>query len=200
MILVIDNFDSFVHNLARYIGELGFERRTIRTDEISVEEALVLKPSAILLSPGPCGPGEAGISVDLVKAAAAHHIPLLGVCLGHQAIAAAFGGRIPRAPHPMHGKASAIYHQGTDLFTGIPSPFMAGRYHSLIAELPQGGPLRATAHTEDGVLMALAHETLPIFGVQFHPESVLTAHGHQLLGNFLSIAKAAPAERVRRSA
>ncbi|MGB6085174.1 anthranilate synthase component II [Parvibaculum sp.] len=200
MILVIDNFDSFVHNLARYIGELGFERRTIRTDEISVEEALALEPAAILLSPGPCGPDEAGISVDLVRAAAAHRIPLLGVCLGHQAIAAAFGGRILRAPRPVHGKASYIYHQYTDLFDSIPSPFMAGRYHSLIAELPEGGPLRATAHTDDGVLMALAHETVPIFGVQFHPESVLTTHGHKLLGNFLSIAGAAPAERARRSA
>jgi anthranilate synthase/aminodeoxychorismate synthase-like glutamine amidotransferase len=200
MILVIDNFDSFVHNLARYIGELGFERRTIRTDEISVEEALALEPAAILLSPGPCGPDEAGISVDLVRAAAAHRIPLLGVCLGHQAIAAAFGGRILRAPRPVHGKASYIYHQYTDLFDSIPSPFMAGRYHSLIAELPEGGPLRATAHTDDGVLMALAHETVPIFGVQFHPESVLTPHGHKLLGNFLSIAGAAPAERARRSA
>ena len=200
MILVIDNFDSFVHNLARYIGELGFERRTIRTDEISVEEALALEPAAILLSPGPCGPDEAGISVDLVRAAAAHRIPLLGVCLGHQAIAAAFGGRILRAPRPVHGKASYIYHQYTDLFDNIPSPFMAGRYHSLIAELPEGGPLRATAHTDDGVLMALAHETVPIFGVQFHPESVLTTHGHKLLGNFLSIAGAAFAERARRSA
>lgn len=200
MILVIDNFDSFVHNLARYIGELGFERRTIRTDEISVEEALALEPAAILLSPGPCGPDEAGISVNLVRAAAAHRIPLLGVCLGHQAIAAAFGGRILRAPRPVHGKASYIYHQYTDLFDSIPSPFMAGRYHSLIAELPEGGPLRATAHTDDGVLMALAHETVPIFGVQFHPESVLTTHGHKLLGNFLSIAGAAPAERARRSA
>lgn len=200
MILVIDNFDSFVHNLARYIGELGFERRIIRTDEISVEEALALEPAAILLSPGPCGPDEAGISVDLVRAAAAHRIPLLGVCLGHQAIAAAFGGRILRAPRPVHGKASYIYHQHTDLFDSIPSPFMAGRYHSLIAELPEGGPLRATAHTDDGVLMALAHETVPIFGVQFHPESVLTTHGHKLLGNFLSIAGAAPAERARRSA
>lgn len=200
MILVIDNFDSFVHNLARYIGELGFERRTIRTDEISVEEALALEPAAILLSPGPCGPDEAGISVDLVRAAAAHRIPLLGVCLGHQAIAAAFGGRILRAPRPVHGKASYIYHQYTDLFDSIPSPFMAGRYHSLIAELPESGPLRATAHTDDGVLMALAHETVPIFGVQFHPESVLTTHGHKLLGNFLSIAGAAPAERARRSA
>lgn len=200
MILVIDNFDSFVHNLARYIGELGFERRIIRTDEISVEEALALEPAAILLSPGPCGPDEAGISVDLVRAAAAHRIPLLGVCLGHQAIAAAFGGRILRAPRPVHGKASYIYHQYTDLFDSIPSPFMAGRYHSLIAELPEGGPLRATAHTDDGVLMALAHETVPIFGVQFHPESVLTTHGHKLLGNFLSIAGAAPAERARRSA
>lgn len=200
MILVIDNFDSFVHNLARYIGELGFERRTIRTDEITVREALALEPSAILLSPGPCGPDEAGISIDLVKAVVTHHIPLLGVCLGHQAIAAAFGNRILRAPRPMHGKASAIHHQGADIFADIPSPFTAGRYHSLIAELPENGPLRATAHTEDGVLMALAHETLPIFGVQFHPESVLTTHGHKLLGNFLSIAKAAPTKRARRSA
>lgn len=192
MILVIDNFDSFVHNLARYVGELGFARQTIRTDEIAVADALAMKPEAIILSPGPCGPDEAGISIPLVQAAAAHGIPLLGVCLGHQAVAAAFGGRILRAPAPVHGKPSKILHEAGDIFEGLPVPFVAGRYHSLIAALPDGGPLRATAHTEDGVLMALAHETLPIFGVQFHPESVLTEHGHLLLANFLKLARATP--------
>lgn len=199
MILVIDNFDSFVHNLARYIGELGFERQTIRTDEIGVAEALALKPEAIVLSPGPCGPDEAGISVPLVKAAAEHGIPLLGVCLGHQAIAAAFGGRILRAPKPVHGKPSRILHEGGDIFRELPNPFVAGRYHSLVAELAEGGPLRETARTEDGVLMALAHESLPIFGVQFHPESVLTEHGHLLLANFLKLAGATSGQ-MRRTA
>ncbi|MFN4354173.1 anthranilate synthase component II [Parvibaculum sp.] len=200
MILVIDNFDSFVHNLARYIGELGFERRTVRTDAISVTEAIALQPEAIVLSPGPCGPDKAGISMPLVLAAAEHGIPLLGVCLGHQAIAAAFGGTIARAPSPLHGKASAIHHDGSTLFKGIPSPFMAGRYHSLIAELPLGSPLRLTAQTKDGVPMALAHETLPLFGVQFHPESVLTEHGHRLLGNFLDLAHAGRKIDMRQSA
>lgn len=193
MILVIDNFDSFVHNLARYVGELGHERRTIRTDEISVEGALALAPDAIILSPGPCGPDKAGISVPLVTAAAARGIPLLGVCLGHQAIAAAFGGRILRAPTPVHGKPSRISHGGGDIFEGLPDPFIAGRYHSLVADLPAGGPLRATARSEDGVLMALCHEELPVYGVQFHPESVLTEHGHALLANFLRLANAVPA-------
>ena len=192
MILLIDNFDSFVHNLARYVGELGFERRTIRTDEISVETALALQPEAIILSPGPCGPDKAGISVPLVKEAAARGIPLLGVCLGHQAIAAAFGGRIIRAPKPVHGKPSLIHHEGSDIFVGLPSPFTAGRYHSLIADLPEGGPLHVTARTQDGVPMALAHESLPVFGVQFHPESVLTEHGYDLLANFLELAGAKP--------
>lgn len=200
MILVIDNFDSFVHNLARYIGELGRERQTIRTDEISVAEAIALRPDAIVLSPGPCGPDKAGISIPLVRAAAENGIPLLGVCLGHQAVAAAFGGAILRAPRPVHGKASAIHHDGSALFNGIPSPFMAGRYHSLIAELPQGGPLHLTAQTEDGVPMALAHEALPIFGVQFHPESVLTEHGHRLLGNFLDLAHARRTDEARQIA
>ena len=198
MILLIDNFDSFVHNLARYVGELGVERRTVRTDEISVEEAVALRPDAIILSPGPCGPDKAGISVPLVKEAAARGIPLLGVCLGHQAIASAFGCRIVRAPKPVHGKPSQIHHGGTDIFAGLPSPFTAGRYHSLIAELPEGGPLRETARTEDGVPMALAHESLPVFGVQFHPESVLTEHGYELLANFLRLAGARPlAEKLR---
>lgn len=190
MILVIDNFDSFVHNLARYIGELGHKRRTIRTDAITVEDALAMEPQAIVLSPGPCGPDKAGISVPLVKAAAEHGIPLLGVCLGHQAVAAAFGGNIIRAARPVHGKPARIAHDGTGLFEGLPSPFTAARYHSLIAELPEGGPLRATAFADDGTLMALTHETLPIFGVQFHPESVLTEHGHALLANFLALSHA----------
>jgi len=188
MILVIDNFDSFVHNLARYIGELGHERRTIRTDAITVEEAVALRPQAILLSPGPCGPDKAGISVPLARAAAENGIPLLGVCLGHQAIAAAFGGQIRRAARPVHGKPARIAHDGAGIFHGLPNPFTAARYHSLIAELPENGPLRATAFAEDGTLMALAHETLPVFGVQFHPESVLTEHGHALLANFLTLA------------
>lgn len=200
MILIIDNFDSFVHNLARYIGELGHERRTLRTDEISVAEALALEPLAILLSPGPCGPDKAGISVDLVRAAAAHRIPLLGVCLGHQAVAAAFGGEISRAPQPVHGKASAIHHDGSALFADMPDPFMAGRYHSLIAPPPPGGPLRLTAWTEDRVPMALAHETLPVFGVQFHPESILTEYGHRLLGNFLDLARTGRIGEERQSA
>ena len=200
MILVIDNFDSFVHNLARYIGELGYERRTIRTDEIAVAEAVALKPDAILLSPGPCGPESAGISVPLVRAAADSGIPLLGVCLGHQAIAAAFGGTVSRAPRPVQGKAAAIHHDGSPLFAGIPSPFMAGRYHSLIAGLPQDGPLRVTARTDDGVPMALAHETMTLFGVQFHPESVLTEHGHRLLENFLLLAGARRKIDARQSA
>lgn len=200
MILVIDNFDSFVHNLARYVGELGYERRTIRTDEISAADAITLQPEAIFLSPGPCGPDKAGISIPLVHAAAEQGIPLLGVCLGHQAIAAAFGGAVIRAPQPMHGKASAIHHDGSALFDGIPNPFKAGRYHSLVVELPQGGPLRLTAQTGDGVPMALRHETLPIFGVQFHPESVLTEHGHQLLENFLYLARARRIAKERHSA
>ncbi|MBX3495487.1 MAG: aminodeoxychorismate/anthranilate synthase component II [Parvibaculum sp.] len=197
MILVIDNFDSFVHNLARYVGELGHERRTVRTDAITVGDALALEPQAIVLSPGPCGPDKAGISVPLVKAAAEHGIPLLGVCLGHQAVAAAFGGNIVRAAKPVHGKPSRISHDGTGLFEGLPSPFTAARYHSLIAELPQGGPLHATAFADDGTLMALAHETLPVFGVQFHPESVLTEYGHALLANFLALADAKPREKMR---
>lgn len=192
MILLIDNFDSFVHNLARYVGELGFERRTVRTDEISLAGVLALQPQAIILSPGPCGPDKAGISVPLVTEAAAHGIPLLGVCLGHQAIASAFGGRIIRAPKPVHGKPSQIHHEGEDIFAGLPTPFTAGRYHSLMVELPEDGPLRLVARTDDGVPMALAHESLPIFGVQFHPESVLTEHGYELLSNFLKRAGATP--------
>lgn len=193
MILLIDNYDSFVHNLARYVGELGYQRNVIRNDAISVPQVLARAPRAIILSPGPCGPSEAGISVELVRAAAKAEIPLLGVCLGHQCIAAAFGGSIKRTT-PVHGKPAAIHHDGKDLFEGIPTPFTAARYHSLMAELPPHGPLHPTAQLEDGALMALAHQTRPIYGVQFHPESVLTEHGHKLLGNFLRMASSA--ERI----
>ena len=185
MILLIDNYDSFVHNLARYVGELGFTREVVRNDAITVEDALALRPEAIILSPGPCGPGEAGISVSLARAAAAARVPLLGVCLGHQCIAAAFGGAVRRRG-PVHGKPAAIRHDGTGIFRNVPNPFIAARYHSLVADLSEGGPLRATAHCEDGTLMALAHVDAPLYGVQFHPESVLTEHGHLLLANFLN--------------
>ncbi|HEY4344378.1 MAG TPA: aminodeoxychorismate/anthranilate synthase component II [Parvibaculum sp.] len=187
MILLIDNYDSFVHNLARYVGELGRPRDVIRNDAATVEDILARAPDAIILSPGPCGPGEAGISVALVQAAAHAGIPLLGVCLGHQCIAAAFGGVVRRTA-PVHGKPARIEHDGSALFADIPNPFTAARYHSLVADLAPDGPLRPTAHAADGTLMALAHKTLPIFGVQFHPESVLTEHGHKLLGNFLDLA------------
>ena len=192
MILLVDNYDSFVHNLARYVGELGMEREVVRHDAITVEEAIAKRPDAIILSPGPCGPESAGISVALVHAAAEADIPLLGVCLGHQAIALAFGGQIPRAAKPVHGKPARIHHDGTGVFKDLPQDFTAARYHSLLAALPEGGPLRATAHTPEGELMALAHETAHIFGVQFHPESVLTEHGHELLANFLEIAGMRP--------
>lgn len=187
MILLIDNYDSFVHNLARYVGELGEAREVIRNDAMSADEIIAKRPRAIILSPGPCGPDEAGISLPLVHAASEAHIPLLGVCLGHQCIAAAFGGRILRSP-PVHGAASDIHHKGHELFDGLPNPFSAARYHSLIAELDDNAPLNAIAHLVDGTLMALAHRSLPIYGVQFHPESVLTQHGHRLLGNFLKLA------------
>lgn len=185
MILLIDNYDSFVHNLARYVGELGFAREVVRNDAITVRNAIASKPEAIILSPGPCGPDEAGISVALAKAAAEAQVPLLGVCLGHQCIAAAFGGTVRRAA-PVHGKPARIRHDGTGLFRNVPNLFTAARYHSLVVELDPAGPLRATAQSEDGTLMALAHADAPIFGVQFHPESVLTEHGHLLLSNFLT--------------
>ncbi|MEN6544090.1 aminodeoxychorismate/anthranilate synthase component II [Parvibaculum sp.] len=190
MILLIDNYDSFVHNLARYVGELGFAREVVRNDDITVEDALAREPEAIILSPGPCGPDEAGISVALARAAASARVPLLGVCLGHQCIATAFGGTVRRA-FPVHGKPAEIHHGGTGIFRNLPNPFVAARYHSLVADLSENGPLRATAHCDDGTLMALAHAQAPIYGVQFHPESVLTEHGHLLLSNFLNAEAAA---------
>jgi anthranilate synthase component 2 len=189
MILVVDNYDSFTWNLVHYLQELGAEIHVVRNDEIGVGQALGMRPQAVLLSPGPCTPNEAGISLDLVAAAAEHRLPLLGVCLGHQSIGQSFGGAVVRADKVMHGKTSPITHDGTGLFAGLPSPFTATRYHSLIVraeDLP--ADLVANAWAEDGTVMGLRHRTLPIHGVQFHPESIATEHGHAMLANFLDIA------------
>jgi anthranilate synthase component II len=189
MILLIDNYDSFTFNLVHFLGDVGGICDVRRNDTLSVAEAMALAPEAIVLSPGPCTPNEAGICVDLIKAAAGK-IPILGVCLGHQAIGQAFGGQVVRAKVPMHGKITQVLHEGSDIFAGLPSPFAATRYHSLIvdrATLPE--VLVPTAWTEDGILMGLRHRALPIFGVQFHPESIASEHGHELLANFLAIAR-----------
>jgi len=189
MILLIDNYDSFTFNLVHFLGDLGARCEVARNDRLTVEDALARGPEAIVLSPGPCTPNEAGICLDLI-AAAAGRVPLLGVCLGHQAIGQAFGGAVVRAPAPMHGKVSQIFHDGTDVLAGIPSPFAATRYHSLVvarAGLPEC--LVPTAWTGDGLIMALRHRALPVFGVQFHPESIASEHGHALLANFLRIAR-----------
>lgn len=191
LLLLLDNYDSFTYNLFHYLGELGSDVLVHRHDALSADEALALGPEAIVISPGPCTPDKAGISLDLVRAAAGI-CPILGVCLGHQTIAQAFGGRIVRAPKLMHGKISPVQHEGEGLFEDIPSPFQATRYHSLIAEaesLPDC--LEVTAQTEDGVIMGLKHQDLPIFGVQFHPESIETKHGHRLLKNFLDLVATA---------
>jgi anthranilate synthase component 2 len=190
MILLIDNYDSFTFNLVHYLGELGATCVVRRNDAITVDEAISLAPEAIVLSPGPCSPNEAGICLDLIRATAGR-IVLLGVCLGHQAIGQAFGGDVIRAPAPMHGKVSAISHDGSGVFAGLPSPYNATRYHSLTVDpgtLP--GTLIANAHTADGVIMGLRHATQPIHGVQFHPESIASEHGHALLRNFLQLATA----------
>ncbi len=189
MILLIDNYDSFTFNLVHFLGDLGAECVVRRNDTLSPEEALALRPEAIVLSPGPCTPNEAGICLDLVTAAAGK-VPLLGVCLGHQAIGQAFGGQVIRAREPMHGKTSLVRHNNTDIFAGLPNPFTATRYHSLIvpnATLPE--TLVPTAFTEDGIIMGLRHAVYPVFGVQFHPESIATSHGHEILKNFLDIAR-----------
>ncbi len=188
MIVLIDNYDSFVYNLLHFLGELGAEVAVRRNDAVTVDQVLEEADPAVVLSPGPCDPDRAGICLDLVARAAGRR-PVLGVCLGHQAIGQAFGGRVVRAPCVMHGKISAIHHGGSGLFDGLPSPFEATRYHSLIVEresLPEC--LEVTAETEDGVVMGLAHREFPIHGVQFHPESIASEHGHALLRNFLSIA------------
>jgi anthranilate synthase component 2 len=186
MLLLIDNYDSFTYNLAHYLGELGAEVQVRRNDALSAAEAVALNPSHIVLSPGPCGPNEAGICLDLIKTAAEAKIPLFGVCLGLQCIGQAFGGTIVRAPVPMHGKVDQIHHNGTSVFKGLPSPYTATRYHSLVIAR-EGFPkdLSITAETGDGIIMGACHVTLPIHGVQFHPESIATEHGHALLKNFL---------------
>jgi anthranilate synthase component 2 len=200
MILLIDNYDSFTFNLYHFLGDVdahggAFDCQVWRNDKLSVADAMAMQPEAIVLSPGPCTPTEAGICLDLI-AAAAGKIPLLGVCLGHQAIGQAFGGKVIRAPEPMHGKVSEITHTGTDILAGLPSPFRATRYHSLIVErdtLPD--VLVPTAWTGagpdelDGVIMAMHHRTMPIYGVQFHPESIASEHGHAILANFLALAR-----------
>ncbi len=190
MLLLIDNYDSFTYNLYHFLGELGAEAVVRRNDQITVAEALDFRPHAVVLSPGPCDPDRAGICLELVAAAAERSLPLLGVCLGHQSIGQTFGGRIGRAPAPMHGKLSAVRHEGADVFSGLPSPFSATRYHSLVVE-PDSVPdcLTVTARSDDGVVMGLSHKDLPLYGVQFHPESIASEHGHKLLANFLELAQ-----------
>jgi anthranilate synthase/aminodeoxychorismate synthase-like glutamine amidotransferase len=192
MILLIDNYDSFVYNLARYVRELGETPLVRRHDAVDVDEILRLRPSHIIISPGPCSPKEAGISTEVVQQLG-QSVPILGVCLGHQCIGAAYGGEIVRAGHPMHGKISRIHHTGQGLFSGLPSPFIATRYHSLViapASVPPG--LIVTATSEDGEVMAVQHAEHPVYGVQFHPESVLTEHGYRLLDHFLHGVPATP--------
>ncbi len=188
MYIIIDNYDSFTYNLLHFMGEEGAEMIVRRNDAVSSAEALALGDQGIVLSPGPREPDQAGICLELITAATGKR-PILGVCLGHQAIGQAFGGRVLRAPTPMHGKISPIHHHGTGLFEGLPSPFQATRYHSLIVER-EGLPdcLEVTAETEDGLIMGLAHKEYPIFGIQFHPESIASEHGHAILGNFLTLA------------
>lgn len=188
MLLLIDNYDSFVFNLARYFRRFGQETRVVRNDAIDVAAVRALRPAAVVLSPGPCSPQEAGCSLDIVRQLH-DHMPILGVCLGHQTIAAALGGRVVRAREGVHGRTSAVHHEGRVLFAGLPNPLTACRYHSLVVEedsLPN--ELAVTARTTDGVVMALAHRSRPVFGVQFHPESILTEAGYPLLANFLRLA------------
>lgn len=188
MLLVIDNYDSFTYNLVQFFGQLGVEQAVYRNDAITVEEARALKPERIMISPGPCSPNEAGVSLEMI-AAFAGKIPLLGVCLGHQSIAQHFGGKVVRADRLMHGKTSPVQHLDCDLFKELPNPMLATRYHSLIVErssLPEC--LKVTAETEAGEIMGLAHRELPVWGVQFHPESIATEAGMGLLSNFLTLS------------
>ena len=194
VILLIDNYDSFVHNLARYLQRLGHETRVVRNDALDVPQIRTMAPTAIVLSPGPCTPDVAGISLEVVHEFW-QEIPILGVCLGHQTIAAAFGAKIVRAQEPMHGRTSPITHDERGVFTGLPNPLTVCRYHSLIVEaatLPD--TLTVTAETADGLIMGLAHKELPIRGVQFHPESIATAAGHELLANFIELATGKPVD------
>jgi anthranilate synthase component 2 len=191
MVLMIDNYDSFTYNLVQYLGELGAAVEVVRNDEVTVDEVARLRPERIVISPGPCSPNEAGISLETIRRLGGA-VPLLGVCLGHQAIGQAFGGKVVHAKTLMHGKTSPIHHASGGVFRGLPSPFVATRYHSLAVErasLPDC--LEVTAWTEDGEIMGLAHRSLAVQGVQFHPESILTEHGHALLRNFLNERRAA---------
>jgi anthranilate synthase component 2 len=190
MLLLIDNYDSFTYNLVHYLGELGAEVLVKRNDALDVQAAMALRPSAIVLSPGPCDPDQAGICLPLTLAAAEAGIPLLGVCLGHQTIGQAFGGHVVRCHEIVHGKMGTMHHAGQGMFAGLPSPFLATRYHSLVvnrATLPAA--LEVTAWLEDGTIMGLRHRSKPIEGVQFHPESIASEHGHKLLQNFLTLAQ-----------
>lgn len=185
-LVLIDNYDSFTYNLVHCLGELGAQSTVLRNDAVSVADVLALRPDAIVISPGPGVPQDAGISVELVRAAAEAGLPVLGVCLGHQAIGHAFGGRIVRAGQIVHGKTARIRHGGSGLFDGLPSPFQATRYHSLVVDAAAApAELEITARTEDGLIMGLSHRTKPVFGVQFHPESIASEHGRALLDNFL---------------
>lgn len=208
MILLIDNYDSFVYNLARYVGELGRDRHVVRNDAITTGAIAAIDggmgPEAIILSPGPCTPDESGICMDIIRRFAGA-IPILGVCLGHQCIAQVYGHPVVRGQRPVHGSSSMIRHDGRGLFTGLPNPMEVGRYHSLIMQGGEPGrdvygPLNVTARTADGVVMALEHEVRPVYGVQFHPESILTPHGHKLLENFLDIASAHRARLMQEAA
>jgi len=185
-LLMLDNYDSFTYNLVQYFGELGEDVQVVRNDQITLDEIAAMKPDRICVSPGPCSPTEAGVSLDLIRRFAGE-VPILGVCLGHQAIGAAFGGDIVRAPQIMHGKTIALSHTGTDLFTDLPTPYTVIRYNSLTID-PRTLPdcLTVTATAQDGDIMGVRHKTLPVYGVQFHPESVLSEHGHALLQNFLN--------------
>jgi len=190
MLLLIDNYDSFTYNLVHYLGELGADVAVHRNDALDVQAALALRPMAIVLSPGPCDPAQAGICLALTEAAAEARIPLLGVCLGHQTIGQAFGGKVVRCPEIVHGKTGLMHHAGAGVFAGLPSPFKATRYHSLIVEretLPEC--LAVTAWLADGTIMGLRHRDRPVEGVQFHPESIASEHGHQILRNFLDLAR-----------
>jgi anthranilate synthase component 2 len=200
MILLIDNYDSFTYNLAQYLGELGAEVRVVRNDHLRVEEIERLAPAAIVISPGPCTPNEAGVSLEVIRACAGK-LPLLGVCLGHQAIGQVYGGKVVRAPTIMHGKLSTIETTGKGVFAGIPKRFEVTRYHSLTIE-PSSAPaaLEITAKTADGIIMGLQHRTHPVHGVQFHPESIASEHGHDILANFLRIAGLTPRTRNAKAA
>ena len=198
MILMIDNYDSFTYNLVQYLQELGQQLRVVRNDQITVDEVRRMAPSSIVISPGPGSPADAGISNELIRTFAGQ-VPILGVCLGHQCIGEVFGGNVVRAKRIMHGKTSAIHHRGTDVFQGLPNPFDATRYHSLLVEresLPK--VLEVTAWTQQREIMGLRHATWPVFGVQFHPESILTKAGKELLANFLTLARRSPRRRASR--